>query len=209
MNDSNSTNDHLSNSSDSSECHTYTSQSRNSEKHKKHCYTSRSSKSDSCDSSRYRKSDSCDDCELKCAATPIGIWNLQYNSASALTTTGTLQWVSQLVLNGDKTLNLFSAPDLICSPYPYILTPGAGVWDIVNDKKYKVHVTHIGYRPSDGCTEVFYKTELTFKLNNKGTRLRFCGCSQSYHVTDLTMCSPTSEDPLYFDGCGTKVMEPK
>ena len=209
MNDRNSSDNSYSSNTDcnTSETHTYYSKSDQTD-----CTDScgpRRSKSDSCVRKCRSRSDSCDySCGLKRATTAVGIWNLVYNCNNACTTTGTMQWISQLVLNGDKTLNSFTIPDLTNNPFPYFLTPGVGVWDIVHDKKYKVNVTHMGYRCSDGCAMVYYKVRMTFKLNNKGTKLRFCGEAQSYDITDPTMCCPTTEDPICFDGCGTKVMEP-
>ena len=218
MNDTNSTDTgYLSDTqSNESRTNTYYSQSNHSD-YTDSCGSRKSNsdscgrKSDSCDRKRrHSRSNSCDyKCGLKRATTAVGIWNLEYNCNNGCTTTGTMQWINQLMLNGDKTLNNFTVPDLTNNPFPYLLTPGVGVWDIVNDKKYKVHVTHVGYRSSDGSPQVYYKVRMTFKLNKKGNRLRFCGEAQSYDITDPTMCSPTTEDPICFDGCGTKVMEPE
>lgn len=165
---------------------------------------------DSSESRRHKRRDSdCSyDCGIKNAKTPVGVWNLVYSCDDACTTTGTMAWINQLLLNGDKTLNSFTAPDLTNDPFPYLLTPGSGVWEIINERKYKLHITHIGYRSSDGCPQVYYKVRIVCKLNHKGTKLRFCGEAQSYDLCDPTMCTITDEASIYFSGHGAKVLEP-
>jgi hypothetical protein len=120
-----------------------------------------------------------------------------------------MEWLNQLILNGDNTLNNFIPPDLTNNPFGKLLpTTGAGVWRKVGDRKLKMEVVHIAYRPSDGCPQAYVKIWITFKLNRKGTRARFCGEACILDLKDPTMCTPTDIAPICFTGHGFKVLEP-
>ena len=171
------------------------------------------SDSDSCDGKRKhrrRKSDCSFDCGLKFSETLVGVWNLVYSCDNACTTTGTLEWLNQLMLNGDNTLNIFIPPDVTNNPFgSLILTTGAGVWKQVSDRKLKFEVVHIAYRSSDGCPQFYIKSHITFKLNRKRTRARFCGEACFLDLKDPSMCTPTDRAPVCFSGHATKVLEPR
>ncbi len=171
------------------------------------------SDSDSCDGKRKhrrRKSDCKFDCGLKFSETLVGVWNLVYSCDNACTTTGTMEWLNQLMLNGDNTLNIFIPPDVTNNPFgSLILTTGAGVWKQVSDRKLKFEVAHIAYRTSDGCPQAYVKSHIIFKLNRKRTRARFCGEACFLDLKDPSMCTPTDRAPVCFSGHGTKVLEPR
>ncbi len=221
------TEDHYSDSnSDYSECkrsnkrHTYTDYSNSKyatyDKHEQEhsAYSEEPYQNDSHDSydrKHHQKSDSyCEEeCGLKQSYTPIGVWNLQYVSETAPTTDGTQTWINQLMLNGDQTLNLFASPDVGTNPLPCQVTPGLGNWEMVSDRKMKLDIVHIGYNCGDGATRSFIRIHMVFKLNRKGTRLRFCGEARTYETSDLKMCTRDERTALCFTGCGVKVLEPR
>lgn len=191
--------------SDYSDCSDNSSYDKSS--YSTRCETESKCDTSRCDDSRY---DSCyDDCGLRSSCTPVGVWNLVYSCDNACTTTGNMEWLNQLVLNGDKTLNLFSVPDLVNNPFPCILTPGAGVWEMVRERKYKLEVAHIGYRTSNGAPSAYYKVWITMKFNRKGTKAKFCGRAQAFDLSDPKMCCPTDADPICFTGYACKILEPK
>ena len=159
---------------------------------------------------RRRKSDCSYDCGIKYSETPIGVWNLVYSCEDVCTTTtGTMEWINQLMLNGDGTVTVYSAPDVGTNPYPCLLTPGIGVWNEHGERKIKMELTNIGYRCSDGAAQAYYRTHILLKLNRKGNKLRFRGESCPYDLKDPTMCTPLDHPSLCFSGHGTKVLEPK
>lgn len=152
---------------------------------------------------------SCDyNCGLKYSKTPIGVWNMIYSCDNACTTTGTMEWLNQLLLNGDETATAYSAPDVGNNPFPCSLSTGVGVWRH-QDRKMKLEMTHIGYRCSDGNPQVYYRVRITMKLNHKGTRAKFRGEACPYDISDPTMCCPADASPICFEGYAVKVLEPK
>lgn len=163
----------------------------------------------SCDSKKRRSSDcSSYDCGIKYSESPVGVWNFVYGCDTACTTTGTMEWINQVMMNGDGTVTVYSAPDVGTNPYPCMLTPGLGVWKEHGDRKIKVELTNIAYRCGDGATQAYYRTHIVLKLNRKGTRLRFCGESCPYDISDPKMCTPVDAPSLCFSGHGTKVLQP-
>ena len=178
-----------------------------------HCDTdtrSRNCDSRSCDSRSYDSRDCGRDCGLKESKTPVGVWNLVYTCDNACTTTGSMEWLNQLLLNGDKTLNNFIPPDVCNNPFNGVLpTTGSGVWEMVGPRKFKLEIVHIAYRVSDGCAQAYVKVKLVMKLSRRGTRARFCGNARIFDLCDPKMCYPADADPIYFTGHGAKVLEPR
>ena len=172
-------------------------------------YSDRDRSYSNCDKKKRcdRKSSYSYDCGLKYSKTPIGVWNMVYSCDNACTTTGTMEWLNQLLLNGDETVTSFSAPDVGHNPFPCSLTPGVGIWKN-RDKKLKLELTHIGYRCSDGAAQAYYKVYITMKMNNKGTRARFRGEACPFDISDPTLCTPADHPSLCFSGCAVKVLEP-
>lgn len=166
------------------------------------------SSDESCDRDESCTKDSCSyDCGLKYSSTPIGVWNMIFSCENACTTTGTMEWINQLMLNGDETASSYSIPDVGHSPFPHLLSTGLGVWKH-NDRKIKLELSHIGYRHSDGNPQGYYRVKIIMKLNNKGTKARFRGEACLFDISDPTMCSPADSPALCFEGCGVKVLEP-
>ena len=157
---------------------------------------------------RRRKSDCSYECGLKYADTPVGVWNLVYSCGNACTTTGTMEWLNQLLLNADRTATNHAAPDIGTNPFPCSLSPGIGVWKTNGDKKLRLDLTHIGYRCSDGAAQVYYRVHIIMKMNKRGTRTRFCGEALAYDLMDPTMCTSLDIPPISFQGHGVKVLDP-
>jgi len=169
------------------------------------------SRSDSCERTCDTDRRSCDyDCGIKESTTPVGVWNLVFNCSNACTTTGSMEWINQIILNGDKTLNMFFPPDMTNNPFTNLcLIPGSGVWELDQSRKFKINVVTIAFRPSDGAPQAYVKIHLTLKLNRTGTRAKFCGEAKLFDLCDPKMCYPTDAEPICFTGCGAKVLEPK
>ena len=159
---------------------------------------------------RRRRNSYCEsECEIAEGDTPIGIWNLVYSCDEACTASGKMEWHNQMVLHGDNTLHTVFTPDLTNNPFSCFVTPGLGVWKIINERKYKLQFTHLGYQCTDGSTKVYYKIYITCKLNRKGNKLRFCGKAQTYDLADPKLCTPIADAPLCFNGYGVKILEPE
>jgi hypothetical protein len=218
--------DESSNKNNTSRSSSHLNTNPNSEKSSVSMYT----KSKHCDSTNYsdkscRESDdnSCDnsfekenyssrnncsyDCGLKYSNTPVGVWNMIYTADNVATTTGTIEWINQFLLNGDETVNSFGAPDVGNNPIPHSLSSGLGIWKN-HERKIKMELTHIGYLSSDGSPKVYYRIYITMKLNNKRTKARFRGEACSFDISDPTMCTPSDIPPLCFQGNAVKVLEP-
>ena len=131
-----------------------------------------------------------------------------YSCDNACTTTGTMEWLNQLMMNGDETASSYAAPDVGNNPFPCSLSPGLGVWKH-QDRKIRLDMTHIGYRCSDGNPQVYYRVHITMKLNSKGTKARFRGEACPYDISDPTMCCPADAPALCFQGHAVKVLEPR
>ncbi len=158
------------------------------------------------DSKSYKNSCSYD-CGLKYSNTPVGVWNMLYSCEEACTTTGTLEWINQFLLNADETVTSFSIPDVSKNPFPSILSTGLGVWKS-SDRKIRLELTHIGYRSSDGSPQTYYRIYIVMKLNTKRTKARFRGEACAFDITDPTMCTPADVAPVCFEGHAVKVLEP-
>lgn len=163
------------------------------------------SSDESCDRKKCHKDSY--DCGLKHSNTPVGVWNMIFSCDNACTTTGTMEWINQLMMNGDETATSYPVPDVGNNPFPFLLTPGLGVWKH-HERKIKMEFAHIGQRHSDGSPQVYYRVRITMKLNSKGTRSRFRGEACAFDISDPTMCCPADQPSLCFEGCAVKVLEP-
>jgi len=197
----------------SSDCHGKSSYTVSSQSDRYDChggcddsYDSRNSRN-SCDNSCDSRNSCDDNCGLKHSVTPVGVWNLVYASENGSTTTGTVQWLNQLLLNGDETATTFAAPEIGNVPFPFMITNGVGVWKR-RDRKIKLELTNIGFRHSDGAVQVYYRIYIVMKTNDKGTRARFRGEACPFDISDPTMCTPADHPSICFQGCAVKVLEP-
>jgi hypothetical protein len=163
------------------------------------------------DECEYTKETDCytNECGLSESKTPVGVWNFVYCCDTTTTTDGCMEWINQVLLNGDKTFNSFGAPDVCTMPLPCQVTPALGVWDMISERKIQLDSINIGYRNGDGATKYYVKTRMILKLNSKGTRMRFCGESRTYDIKDPRACIRTDIPALCFSGHGVKVLEPK